>query len=140
MANWTLEEIYSETNIEFIKSIYKTVVEERCKMYEECLADIEMTEQAIPYWRDALKLYHSLDEKQKKKLMDMIEIVITETISIIFGILDGCSGLAYKAHSIFGEFGEFLDVIVKINGVSTENDLLDAFWAYVEEIEQTMED
>ncbi len=140
MENWTLEEIYSETNIQFIKSIYKTVVEERCKMYEERLENTEMTQQAIPYWRDALKLYHSLNEKQKKKLMDMIEIVITDTIAQIFGILDGCSSLAYKEHSIFGEFGEFLDVIVKINGISTENDLLDAFWAYVEEIEQIVED
>lgn len=139
MENWTLEEIYSETNIGFIKNIYKTVVKERCKMYEKRLANTEMTEQVTPYWRDALKLYYSLNKKQKKKLMDMIEVVITDTISLTFGILDGCSSLSYKEDSVFGEYGEFLDVVLKINGISTEDTLLDAFWAYVEEIEQTNE-
>jgi cytoplasmic iron level regulating protein YaaA (DUF328/UPF0246 family) len=68
----------------------------------------------------ALKLYQSFNEDQK---INIIKHIIIDTISSVFGILDGFSTLS----------GGNLDFEVKINEISTENELQDTFPEIVEE-------
>mgnify|MGYP006876766452 CR=1 FL=1 len=59
----------------------------------------------------------------KKVFINIIKHIIIDTISSVFGILDGSSTLS----------GGNLDFEVKINGISTENELQDTFLEIVEE-------
>lgn len=112
-------------NEEFIKSIYQTVVEEGKKDYQELYEDTVDTERILDYWKNARALYHSFDEKQKSIFYDILEQTIIDTISSIFGILDGSCGV----------FGGNFECDVKINGISTEDDLQDCFLGFIEELE-----
>lgn len=110
-------------NEEFVKSIYETIVKDGEDIYKDLYENTEVTEDIIDYWKKALALYHSLDYTQQSIFMDIIKQTMIDTISSVFGVLDGSSTLSG---------GEF-EFDVKINGVNTEDDLQDAFLAYVEE-------
>ena len=56
-------------------------------------------------------------------MLKFAELIMVDTISSIFGILDGSSTISE----------EVFDFDVTINGVSTENELQDTFLEYVEE-------
>ncbi|MCM1499073.1 MAG: hypothetical protein NC124_11475 [Clostridium sp.] len=110
-------------NEEFVKEIYETIVKEGESIYKELYENTEVTERTIAYWKNALELYHSFENVQKSVFMDIIRQTMIDTISSVFGILDGSSTL--------GD-GSF-EFDVKINGVDTEDELQDTFLGYVEE-------
>lgn len=110
-------------NKKFIRSVYKTVVEDGKEIYRELYENTEITEKTVSYWKNALDLYHALDDNQKKFFIEIIEQTMVDTISSIFGILDGSSTLA----------GEEFEFDVKINGISTEDELQDTFLEFIEE-------
>lgn len=110
-------------NEEFARSIYETVVEEGKNIYKELYENTEVTEKTVDYWKNVLALYHSLDEKQRNVLIDIVQQIMIDTVSSVFGILDGSSTLSG---------GEF-EFEVKINGISTEDELQDAFLEVAEE-------
>ena len=110
-------------NEKFIKSIYKTIVEEGRETYRDLYENTKVTEQTVDYWKRALELYHSFDNIEKKVFIDIIEQTIIDTLSSVLGVLDGSSSL----DGINFEFD------VKINGVSTEDELQDVFLGFIEE-------
>lgn len=110
-------------NEEFVKCIYETTVEDGKNMYKELYEETEVTGQTTDYWHNLLNLYGSFDHKQKNVFLDIIKQTMIDTISSIFGVLDGSSTL----------LGEDFEFEVKINGISTEEDLQDTFLRYVEE-------
>ena len=110
-------------NKKFIRSLYKTVVEEGKYIYSDLYENTEVTDKTVQYWKNALELYHSFDKRQKSIFIDIIKQTMVDTISSILGVLDGSSTLSE---------GDF-EFDVKINGVSTEDELQDTFLEFVEE-------
>lgn len=110
-------------NEEFVKCIYETIVKEGTNIYKELYENTEVTEKTTVYWRSLLNLYSSFDYQQKEVFISGIKQVIIDTISSVFGVLDGSSTLSG---------GEF-EFEVKINGICTEEGLQDAFLGYLED-------
>lgn len=110
-------------NEKFIRSLWETVVEDGIDTYKDLYENTEVTERTVNYWKNALALYHSFNEKQKNIFINIIEQTMIDTISSIFGVLDGSGTLS----------GGDFEFDIKINGVSTEGELQDTFLAFVEE-------
>lgn len=110
-------------NEKFVKCIYETIVEGGKNIYQELYENTEVTEKTTDYWRDLLHLYGSFDDKQKKVFIGIIKQTMIDTISSIFGVLDGSSAL------LGGDF----KFEVKINGICTEENLQDTFLGFIED-------
>ena len=110
-------------NENFVKSIYKTLVEDGKEIYRDLYDNTKVTEGTVDYWKNALELYHSFDDKQKDVFMNIVKQTIIDTISSVFGVLDGSSTLS----------GEDYEFEVRINGISTEDELQDTFLGFVED-------
>jgi hypothetical protein len=110
-------------NEEFVKNIYETVIEGGKNIYRDLYENTEVTERTIDYWKNALELYRSFDDKQKNVFMDIVKQTMIDTVSSVFGVLDGSSTLT----------GGDFEFEVRINGVSTEDELQDTFLGFVEE-------
>lgn len=108
---------------EFIKCVYKNIVEDGKNIYRELYENTEITEKTTEYWCNLLNLYGAFNDKQKKVFMSMTEQIIIDTVSSVFGVLDGSSTLSG---------GEF-ELEVKINGVCMEGELQDCFLGYIED-------
>ncbi|MCX4353840.1 MAG: hypothetical protein OSJ60_19815 [Lachnospiraceae bacterium] len=110
-------------NEEFARKIYETIVEEGRDMYKNLYDNTKIKKNTVPYWKSALSLYQDFDDEQKKVFLDVIKHIIIDTISSVFGVLDGSSTLS----------GGNLEFEVIINGISTSNELQDTFLEIVEE-------
>lgn len=107
----------------FVEMIYKTIIEDGSGIYRDLFENTEVTERTVDYWKNALELYSSFDDKKKEIFMEIIKQIIIDTVSSLFGVLDGTSTLSG---------GEF-EFEVKINGISTEDELQDSFLQFLEE-------
>lgn len=109
-------------NDEFIKGIYKTLVDEGVMIYKDLYENTSITGNIIEYWKQALKLYQTLTDEEKKIFFEIIKQTIIDTVSGMFGVIDGSSTLS----------GADCDISIKINGVDTDNDLQDGFLEFIE--------
>ncbi|SRR5699024_1024752 len=119
-----------EENIreEFVQRVYESVVNENLDSYKDLFQNTEITNTTMNYWKKAITFYSSFEDGEKSIFFDIIRQIIIDTISSIFGIMDGSSTLSG---------GDEIDVSVEINGIDTDHDLQDSFLAFVEEIEET---
>ena len=107
----------------FVKALYETIIEDGEKLYKKLYENTTQEECRVDYWKEALGLYHMLDEHQKNVLMKIVKQTMIDTVSGVFGVLDGVVTLSdcdFKCK-------------VEINGIDTENELQDTFLAFVEE-------
>lgn len=122
------EDIFSALDIEFVKRIYSTIVEEGSQTYEEQFTDcINVNEESE--WR----LYQELNESQKREYMNLIRMVIIDTIAEIFGILDGSSQATDRKKSTLGKV---FDCTVSINDINVESKLKEILLALLEEYDK----
>lgn len=119
-----------EENIreEFVQRVYESVVNENLDSYKDLFQNTEITNTTIDYSKKAIAFYSSVEDGEKSIFFDIIRQIIIDTISSIFGIMDGSSILSG---------GNEVDVSIEINGIDTNHDLQDHFLAFVEEIEET---
>jgi hypothetical protein len=110
-------------NETFIKSIYKTVVEENKEIYKQLLDNTAIDEKTDEYWKKSLNLYNNLSQENRDVLINIIEQTMIDTISNMLGIIDGSSTL----NGCNVEPNLFLD------DNDIEGELQDLFLAYVEE-------
>ena len=110
----------------FIKSLYKTIVQEGKGEYKSLLDNTRVGDATDKYWISALQLYDNLKEENREKLMGVIELVMIDTISSMLGIIDGSSTLS----------GGDAEPKLYLNNVDTDGELQDLFLEYVEEIEK----
>lgn len=115
--------VVTTNNENFVKSIYKTLVEDGKDIYKDLYENTKVSEKTVDYWKNALELYHSFDDKQKDVFMNIVKQTMIDTISSVFGVLDGSSTLS----------GGDFEFEVRINGISTEDELQDTFLELVEE-------
>lgn len=106
----------------FVKSVYETVVEENKNLYKHLFETTIVDKRTDEYWRQSLNLYNSLSTENKEALINIIKQTMIDTISNMFGIIDGSSTL--KDSNI--------DAKLLLDGVDTEGELQDLFLSYVE--------
>lgn len=111
-------------NSSFIELVYKSIVQENCKVYEDILNIDKISEKTIPFWRDAISLYKDLDDNQRNIFMSVIQSVIIDTISNVFGVIDGSTNLE----------GHDFDISLCFSGISSEKELQDNFIEFAEKI------
>ncbi|HHT04562.1 MAG TPA: hypothetical protein GX005_09630, partial [Bacteroidales bacterium] len=79
----------------------------------------------IDYWENALSLYDKIDESQQEIFFSIIKTVIIDTISNVFGVIDGVCAVDDNDWNL----------TLEINGQNTNNELQDNFLEYVETLE-----
>ena len=110
-------------NEKFVEKIYKTIVEDGVGEYKNLLDNTALKNTTDKYWINAIEQYEKLTSEEKEKMLKFAELNIIDTISSVFGILDGSSTLS----------GGDFEFEVRINGISTEDELQDTFLGFVEE-------
>lgn len=113
-------------NENFIKGLYTTIVQEGKSEYKSLLDDTKVEEATDKYWISALQLYDNLTEENREKLMQVIELVMIDTISSMLGIIDGSDTLS----------GCDAEPELYLDDVDTDGELQDLFLEYVEEMEE----
>lgn len=110
----------------FIRSIYKTIVEENKELYKNLFNNTTIDEASDEYWKQSLSLYNNLSQQNKDVLINIIKQTMIDTISNILGIIDGTSTL------------NECDIEPKLflNNNDTNGELQDLFLRYVEEIKK----
>mgnify|MGYP004545761317 CR=1 FL=1 len=110
-------------NEKFIEKLIDMLIVEGIEEYKASNETLQIGPKTINYWKDVKQLYVTLDQKQKEIYYEIIRQVMIDTISSVFGILDGSSTLS----------GGDFEFEVRINGISTEDELQDTFLGFVEE-------
>jgi len=104
------------------KGFYETVVIEGIEEYEYLLDNTIIDKETNEYWCNFLCLYHNLSDKQKSIFIRFIKQIIIDTISHVFGIIDGPCTFSVPNT----EFKLY------INGVDSDMEMQDSFLEYVE--------
>ena len=113
-------------NEDFIKALYKSIVIENLKIYNELYTTITVNSNTDEYWVEALDLYSSLSEEQKQTLMKIIKQTMIDTISNVLGVIDG--------NSTLDNFSKELTLYVE--KMENDGELQDLFLEYIEEINE----
>lgn len=107
---------------QFVKAVYATVVQDALSnyknMYEEevSISDTELYSQAI-------HMYQQMNPEQQKLMMHIIEVVMVDTVSHIFGVIDGSSPLNDSD----------MEATLLLDDVDSEGELQDSFIGYLQE-------
>lgn len=72
-----------------------------------------MKENTPDYWKEVISFYRGCDANQREVFRSIIRQTIIDTISHVFGVLDGSSTLS----------GGTFDVKVTVDDISTEDEL-----------------
>lgn len=110
---------------EFIKRLYDTSIVDGLDIYKNQFNNTVITDKTTEFTKKALDMYHSLTNNQKEVFFDVLKITMIDTISLIFGVLDGSSTLN----------GGDMDIKMFISGEDTDEELQDTFLEYVENLE-----
>lgn len=118
----------SSQNEVFVKAIYRTIIEGNLasykEMYEERLDHAKLSKSEIDvYWKKQDEFYNKLNSEQKEVLMLMMKQTMIDTISHVFGIIDGSSGLVDAE----------VEPTLLLDSIDSEGDLQDLFLAYIED-------
>lgn len=118
----------SSQNEVFIKAIYRTIIEGNLasykEMYEERLDHTKLSNSEMDgYWKKQDEFYNRLNSEQKEVLMLMMKQTMIDTISHVFGIIDGSSGLVDAE----------VEPTLLLDSIDSEGDLQDLFLPYIED-------
>lgn len=111
-----------EKTEQFAKAVYATVVQDGLhgykEMYEETVgsSDTDLYSQAI-------RMYQQMDAEQQKLMMHLIEVVMVDTVSHVFGLIDGSSTLNDSD----------IEATLLLDDVDSEGELQDSFIGYLQE-------
>ncbi len=112
-------------NEEFVKRLYDTSIVEGLDIYKNQFNNTAITDKTTEFTKKALEMYSSLTNSQKEVFFDVLKITMIDTISLVFGVIDGSSTLN----------GGSMDFKMYINGEDTDEELQDTFLEYVENLE-----
>ena len=110
---------------EFVSCIRNEVLDGNLRTYVDLLNNTPAEGAADEYWQELLQAYSSMNERQRSALRLMARQVMIDTISNLFGVLDGTSPLEDHRESFVLTYGAANE---KLNG-----DLQDYFLAAEEE-------
>lgn len=112
----------SEKTESFVKAVYETVVQDALSGYKEMYEE-EVSASDTNLYSHAIHMYQQMDAEQQKLMIHLIEVVMVDTVSHVFGVIDGSSPL------IDSDMG----ATVLLDDVDTEGDLQDSFIGYLQE-------
>lgn len=78
---------------QFVEKIRESVIDSNNQTYRKLFQNTLLDQVKDPYWVKALSLFNSLNIEQREVLFSIIRQVEVDTVSNIFGILDGTSTL-----------------------------------------------
>ncbi|MBQ5537717.1 MAG: hypothetical protein IIU02_07380, partial [Treponema sp.] len=76
-------------NEKFIEKLYKAIIKDGIDEYKDLLGNTNLEDATDKYWEKSLDLYKSLTADNREKMLKFAELVMIDTISNIFGVLDG---------------------------------------------------
>lgn len=76
---------------EFVKEIRERIIQNDNNIYEEILNTKGDVKDLI--WKESISIYQSLSIDQKKYFLQLLRLIQVNTLSHIFGILDGSTYL-----------------------------------------------
>ncbi|MGX9807760.1 hypothetical protein ACV3PA_11025 [Exiguobacterium acetylicum] len=116
---------------EFVQAVYRTVVKEGMADYKDIYE--EEVDPSVNAYTACIAFYQQLSEADQKRMRQMIEQTIIDTVSHVFGIIDGSSGLS-------GSELEAKLALVRVDGtgdpvetVETDGELQESFLGYIED-------
>ncbi len=77
----------------FVNKVRNAVIENNSDADKELFESTSIESATDPYWRRVLGLYRSMNAEQQTILLEAMRQVRVDTVSEIFGILDGSSAL-----------------------------------------------
>ena len=77
----------------FITQVHSVVVQQNLSIYKDLFESTTPDSANDPYWNRALALHHSLNDADRIVLYEIMRQVTVDTVSNLFGILDGVSAL-----------------------------------------------
>lgn len=104
---------------EFVNKIKHSVIESNQETYRFLLSNTTEENASDEYWKKLLKIFHSLSPNDQEFLLMVMKQVSVDTLSNLFGILDGSSEIGAK-------FEDF-ELIHKNSKNKINNDLQDTF-------------
>ena len=116
---------------EFVQAVYRTVVKEGMADYKDIYE--EEVDPSVNAYTDCIAFYQQSSEADQKRMRQMMEQTIIDTVSHVFGIIDGSSGLsgseieAKLALVRVDEAGE------PVETMETDGELQESFLGYIEE-------
>lgn len=78
---------------DFVSQIRLAVVQQNNAIYKDLFGATLPEAANDAYWKRTLTLYHSLNERDRSVLLEIMRQVVVDTVSNLFGILDGTSPL-----------------------------------------------
>ena len=108
-----------------MKRVYASMIEQDLESYRALFNEPVEGDDIIDYWKDAWAFYGALDECQKEIFFSILKTVMTDTVSTVFGALDGTVGID----------DEDWNFQVSVNGIDMTGELQDLFLEHVEEME-----
>ncbi|MCC5892758.1 transposase [Exiguobacterium sp.] len=112
----------SEKTDQFVKAVYETVVQEGLHMYKEMYEE-EISSSEVDLYSQAIHMYQQMNAEQQRLMMHIIEVVMVDTVSHVFGAIDGTSPLTDSD----------IEATVLLDGTDTEMELQDAFIGYLQD-------
>ncbi len=105
---------------DFVKKIRESILDENVGIYKDLFNSTSVDEASDEYWKEALRFYGKLNSEERETLFKIIRQVSVDTISNLFGVLDGVTCLDDQGEDFTLTIGD--DGKGKING-----DLQDIF-------------
>ncbi|TFB24082.1 transposase [Filobacillus milosensis] len=112
-------------NEEFVKSLYKSIIEENIELYKDLFETTNPTGITDEYFEEVLGLYQSLNKDHKEIFFKIIEQTMIDTVSNTLGIIDGSSTLIDST----------LEPKLLLDSKNTEGELQDCFLEFIEKNE-----
>ena len=108
---------------ELITGIRNEIIKSNLQEYRDLFATTKPDDASDPYWQTALQFFQMLDEAQRDIFFSIIRQVMVDTISNVFGVLDGVSTLN----------GQEVNFELLVNGKNIVGNLQDQFLAAEED-------
>jgi hypothetical protein len=95
---------------EFVAGVRKEVLEVNLQIYRRMFAGSDAGKATDVYGKEALRFYASLDDAGRETLFKILRQVMVDTISNLFGVLDGVTKLPQVSGKVAIELsGQRLD-------------------------------
>lgn len=78
---------------EFVKKIRLSVLDENQAIYKDLFQNTDVKDASDSYWQGALGLFGNLNDSEREILFSIIRQVTVDTVSNMFGVLDGVTTL-----------------------------------------------
>ena len=96
---------------QFVISLKKEVIDDGNKAYKNILENTSINDVTDNYWKKVILFYKSLGDSERKIVLQIINQVQIDTLSAIFGILDGSRVLENQLEDFVISLSESKEVI-----------------------------